>query len=89
VNTAMSHGLPVVATSIAAEGMRLEHDDNILLANDAERFASEVLRLYDDEALWNRLSEASSAHVQRHFSFDMARRTLETALGQGQVQKNG
>jgi len=83
VNTAMSNGLPVVATSIAAEGMRLEHESNVLLANDAQQFADEVLRLYDDEGLWNHLSEASSAHVQRHFSFGMARKTLETALGPG------
>jgi GT2 family glycosyltransferase/glycosyltransferase involved in cell wall biosynthesis len=89
VNTAMSHGLPVVATSIAAEGMRLEHESNVLLADDAERFAAEVLRLYDDEALWNRLSAASAAHVQRHFSFGMAQATLETALGLGKLNKIG
>lgn len=91
VNTAMSNGLPVVVTSIAAEGMRLEDGTNVLLANDAAGFAKAVLRLYDDEALWNRLSEASAAHVRRHFSFDIAKSTLETALashnkGPGRLQ---
>jgi glycosyltransferase involved in cell wall biosynthesis len=80
VNTAMSYGLPVVATPIAAEGMRLEDGINVLLADGASAFAETILRLYDDEELWNRLSTASAAHVWRHFSFDMAKATLQTAL---------
>jgi O-antigen biosynthesis protein len=81
VNTAMSHGLPVVGTSIAAEGMRLCDGENVLLADNAQAFADAVLRLYDDRALWYRLSEAGMANIRDHFSFDIARRTLEAALG--------
>lgn len=80
VNTAMSYGLPVVATPIAAEGMRLEDGVNVLLADGAPAFAQAILRLYDDDDLWNKLSAASAAHVWRHFSFDMAKATLQTAL---------
>lgn len=80
VNTAMSHGLPVVATSIAAEGMWLRHGENALLADDAESFAEAVLRLYQDRALWYELSEGGMKNIQEHFSFDIARQTLETAL---------
>lgn len=81
VNTAMSYGLPVVVTSIAAEGMRLRDGDNVLVADDADAFAAAILRLYDDELLWNRISTASMAHVQRYFSFETARETLKAALG--------
>lgn len=80
VNTAMSYGLPVVATPIAAEGMRLEDGVNVLLADGASAFAETILRLHDDEELWDKLSTASAAHVWRHFSFDMAKATLQTAL---------
>lgn len=80
VNTAMSYGLPVVATGIAAEGMYLHDGENILLGNDADAFAAAVLRLYDDEALWTRLSDASLENVRRHFSLDTARATLQHAL---------
>lgn len=80
VNMAMSHGLPVVATSIAAEGMNLVDDQDVLVADDAGRFAEAVVRLYDDEALWMRLSEAGLANVRRHFSFDAARQALDRAL---------
>ena len=81
VNMAMSHGLPVVATPIAAEGMNLVDGEDVLVADGAERFAEAVLRLHDDEALWMRLSEAGLDNVRRHFSFDAARQALDRALG--------
>jgi GT2 family glycosyltransferase len=80
VNMAMSHGLPVVATPMAAEGMHLVDGENVLLAADAEAFASAVLRLHEDEVLWLRVSDASLENVQQYFSFDMARRTLQRLL---------
>lgn len=80
VNTAMSHGLPVVATSIAAEGMFLVDDQNVLIADDTDAYVAAVLRLYDDPVLWLRLSEASLGNIHEHFSPAMARATLEAAL---------
>ncbi len=63
VNHAMSHGLPVVAT--------------VLVADDADAFVDAVVRLYGDAALWNRLSAAGIANVERHFSTEVAARGLE------------
>jgi GT2 family glycosyltransferase len=80
VNTAMSHGLPVVATSIAAEGMFLVDDQNVLIGDDTDAYVAAVLRLYDDPALWLRLSDASLRNIQEHFSPAIARATLEAAL---------
>jgi GT2 family glycosyltransferase len=81
VNMAMSHGLPVVATPMAAEGMHLVDGENVLLANDADAFASAVLRLHEDGALWLRLSDASLDNVRQYFSFEAARQTLQRVLG--------
>ena len=80
VNMAMSYGLPVVATTIASEGMQLRDGESVLIADDAAAFAAAVLRLYDDEALWTRLSEGGLDNIRRHFSFDAAREALRTAL---------
>lgn len=80
VNMAMSYGLPVVATSVAAEGMQLQDSVNILVADDAEAFASAVLRLYDDEVLWKHLSKNGLDNIRQHFSFDAARDALRRAL---------
>ncbi len=77
VNQAMSHGLPVVATTCAAEGMFLEHDQDVLVADTAEDFARQIVRLYQDRALWEKLSSGGLENVERYFSRAAARRALE------------
>jgi GT2 family glycosyltransferase/glycosyltransferase involved in cell wall biosynthesis len=77
VNMSMAHGQPVVATPTAVEGMFAEHEKEVLVADDAESFAREVVRLYRDEALWNRISDASVRNVEEHFSMATARKHLQ------------
>ncbi|MDR0183429.1 glycosyltransferase family 4 protein [Lysobacter arvi] len=76
VNMAMSHGVPVVLTSIAAEGMHLVDGENALIADSAEEFAAAIVRLYGDPALWVRLSDGGLHNVATHFSTDLARRQV-------------
>jgi GT2 family glycosyltransferase/glycosyltransferase involved in cell wall biosynthesis len=76
VNQAMARGLPVVATSLAAEGMRLQDGREFLLADDAQAFVDAVVRAYQDEALWLRLREGGYANIERWFSPAVARATL-------------
>lgn len=80
VNMAMSHGLPVVGTTVAAEGMMLADGEELLLADDADSFAAAVLRLYGDSSLWYRLSNAGLDNVRTHFSFEAARLVLTRVL---------
>ncbi len=80
VNMAMSYGLPVVATSAAVEGMHVRDGEDVLVADDAAAFAAHVVRLYRDEALWNRLSANGLDNVERHFSFAAAREALRQVL---------
>lgn len=78
VNQAMAHGLPVVATSCAVEGMHLRDGIDVLVGDDAGVFAQAVLRLYDDAALWMQLAAHGRANVARHFSADAARALVRT-----------
>ena len=78
VNMSMAHGQPVVATPAAVEGMFAEHERELLVAEDAQSFAREVVRLYQDEDLWNHLSDASVQNVEDHFSLATARESLTT-----------
>lgn len=73
VNLSMAHGQPVVATSCAVEGMHLRDEMDVLVADDAPAFADAVVRLYRDEALWNRLATNGLENVRQHFSLDAAR----------------
>ena len=80
INQAMSHGLPVVATRIAAEGMFLSHGHNALIADSAMDFAAQVARLYQDATLWQQLSDNGYVNIAEHFSSTLARDTLRTLL---------
>ena len=80
VNLAMSHGLPVVATSASVEGMHLSDGEDVLVADDPEAFAGAVGRAYEDRALWERLSAGGRANIERHFSRAVARTALEKLL---------
>ncbi len=51
----LAHGLPVVTTSIGAEGLGLVNDQHVLIADTPDEFATAVERLYGDEELWHRL----------------------------------
>lgn len=76
VNQSMSHGVPVVASAVAAEGMGLIDGEDVLIAAEPHAFAQAMGRLYTDAALWSRLSQAGQQNVQRHFSSDAARTAL-------------
>lgn len=81
INMAMSHGVPVVATPMATEGMFLTDGQNVLVADTAADFAEAVVRAYGDPALWRTLSIGGIENVRRHFSFDAARDCLGSIFG--------
>jgi glycosyltransferase involved in cell wall biosynthesis len=70
VGHSMSLGLPVVTTSIGAEGMDLTHGETALIADDPAGFAEAVVRLHADARLWQRISVAGRSHVAERFSPD-------------------
>jgi hypothetical protein len=47
----MAFGVPVVATSLAAEGMELTDYEDILVADEPEHFARKLIELYESEEL--------------------------------------
>ncbi len=81
INQAMAYGLPVVATVAAAEGMDLKDGEDLLIADSPQAFADAVVRLYNDENLWNRLALGGRSNVEKNFSRARAKRTLATLVG--------
>jgi glycosyltransferase involved in cell wall biosynthesis len=81
INQAMACGLPVVATDVAAEGMDLHHGEELLVADSPQAFADAVLRLYDDESLWQRLATGGRRNIEKHFSRSVARNVLARVAG--------
>ena len=78
--SAMSVGLPVVATSMATEGMSLTDGENVLVADAANEFASSIARVYEDESVWNTLSRNGIAFANKAWGPEAAWRNLSEIL---------
>jgi GT2 family glycosyltransferase/glycosyltransferase involved in cell wall biosynthesis len=85
INSSMSYGVPVVASTTAVEGMELAAGTDVLVADEPRAFADAMVRLYEDEALWQTLSTNGRAALRRAFSAEAAaiplRVLLEAARG--------
>jgi GT2 family glycosyltransferase/glycosyltransferase involved in cell wall biosynthesis len=77
INQSMAFGVPVVATSLAVEGMGLTDREDVLVADEPERFARALIELYESEELWTRLSENSLKTAHALYSTEAARQKLE------------
>lgn len=82
VNMSMSYGLPVVGTSIATEGMNLANEFDVMISDNPRYFADAVAKVYNDEALWNKLSANGKLNIQKYFSKQVAKETLKNILKQ-------
>jgi glycosyltransferase involved in cell wall biosynthesis len=65
---AFSYGLPVVSTTIGAEGLDVTPGSDIVIADGAEAFARECLRIWKDEGLRRRIAAAGRDLWRRKYS---------------------
>jgi len=77
IGQSMSFGLPVVTTSLGAEGMNLTSGKNVVIADSPAEFASAVVRLYTDDLFWEEMSSNSLEHIKMHFSPLVVQRKLK------------
>lgn len=80
INQSMSYGLPVVTTSIGAEGMGLVDGENVIIADTADLFAEKCIDTYHDEKLWAGLSDKSVINVQERFSTAIWKQKISRVL---------
>lgn len=76
----LAQGVPAICTPVAAEGMQLTPDENVLIGATPEALAAHVVRLLADDAAWQRLSAAGLAYAREVTSVDSARQRLRTLL---------
>ena len=80
IGEAMAAGLPVVTTSIGAEGMKLIDGETALIRDDPAEFAAAIITLYNDRQLWEHLSSNAIRHVADNFSPESVAVTIDEAL---------
>jgi glycosyltransferase involved in cell wall biosynthesis len=77
---AMAARIPVVSTTIGAEGLPVEHSAHLYLADDPQSFAARCLELMEDRETHSRLACAGWTLVSSRFSWDAAAQEFERLL---------
>ena len=89
---AMAMGIPVVTTSVGAEGLNVTHDKHVLIADGRGELAREVVRCVRDDELRARLVRNSLHLVQAGYSWEGIGRKfmadLAALLGSGIASMN-
>ena len=76
----MAAGVPVVSTTIGAEGLPVEHGRHLLVADDPAGFADACLLLLKDAARREQLAREALSCVKARFSWEAVAREFETIL---------
>ena len=76
----MARGLPVVATSLAIEGMGIAEGIDCLVADSSGDFAKSICNLYENNELWTRVSESAYLHAKNNWGFDELTQKFEKIL---------
>jgi O-antigen biosynthesis protein len=77
IGQAIEYGIPVVSTTIGAEGMYMTDGDSAAVADTAEAFAKKTVELYTDSKLWQRLQKNAKNIISEHFSKDAVKKSIE------------
>ena len=73
---AMASGTPVITTSIGAEGIGLRNGKNVLIANKPADFAENVIELYRNKDLWEKISKNGYEVIKKCYNI----KTMEEKL---------
>jgi O-antigen biosynthesis protein len=76
INQSMAFGVPVIATSLATEGMSLTHGKDVYVADTPLDLASAFIEVYQTEDLWEKLSRNGLAKTESAYSRSAAERQL-------------
>lgn len=78
---AWAAGIPVVSTTIGAEGLHAVNGEHLILADDAGAFAEAMGRLVREPGLRMAIGQAGRRLFEREYTWAAAWKTLDAALG--------
>ncbi|WP_086631914.1 glycosyltransferase [Commensalibacter intestini] len=84
LHEAASYGIPIVATDLLVHQLGWDDDQDILAASidNADFFASQIIRLYQKEKLWNKLRDNALSRIDTECNEDRFRSNLQQILTQ-------
>ena len=79
----LAYGLPSVASTLAVEGMGLQHEREVLVADDPKSFADAIVRLFNERNTWLAIQNGGYEFVKENYSrkvgLETCRRILDIA----------
>lgn len=88
---AMATGKPIVSTRLGVEGIPIQHEQQLLLADTPETFAAAVLRLLrdasQDEVLTRQLGTQARCFVEKYYDWAQIIPRLEQAYADALIAK--
>jgi len=88
VNEAFAHGLPVVATTIGAQGFDVKNGEEMFVADSPEEFAKAVMTLLDNPELQQEMGLAGQALNEKKCSPKAIEKALDALVMKSEM-KNG
>jgi len=81
IGQSLAFGLPLVTTTIGAEGFNYNEDNPpFLIADDKETFADMVIKLYNNKQIWEKLSKAGKDLIKNFYSPNAIEKNLKELL---------
>ena len=80
IYSAFGYGLPVVTTSVGAEGMGLTSGQEALIADEARDLADAILRLATEPETWSALAAKARAFVEANHTVESGARVMAQIL---------
>lgn len=80
---AMAAGTPVISTVLGAEGLRVTHGEELLLADTPPAMADSVAGLIEDSPRWHRLSENGNRLVRSCYDWPVIGEKLMRVYAEG------
>ncbi len=80
VGETLSYGVPMVSTTIGAEGMNIINEEHSYITDNPNQFAKYILQLYSDKETWQKFSVEGKQLISSQYSSELMRQRLEFIL---------
>jgi glycosyltransferase involved in cell wall biosynthesis len=75
----LAQGMPVVSTTLGAEGIAVKHGHHLLIADTPEQFAQAVIKILADRSFADFLGKSGRELIERQYDFQVACQSIELA----------
>ena len=78
-------GLPVVTTSLGSEGMGEKNP--LIICDSPQDIANKIIELYNNQELWNEISQKSHSFVKQNYTPEIARKIFKQIISSLMTKK--